>query len=104
MFFYLGAMVSEDLEAINSKSVALLLIYKGTCPRSYILELKRQYTFHSQCRLQIWLLYICSGDWQYVRSIYSVTLKRAVVAMDRLTVGVSYTFNSKGRICREDRD
>ena len=38
-------MVSdEDLEAINTQRVALLLIYKGTCPRSnsYILELKRQ--------------------------------------------------------------
>jgi len=38
-----GDVVSdEDLEAINSQRVALL-IYKGTCPRSnsYILELKR---------------------------------------------------------------
>ena len=40
-----GDVVSEeDLEAVNSQRVALLLIYKGTCPRSnsYILELKRQ--------------------------------------------------------------
>jgi len=40
-----GDVVSdEDLEAINSKRLALCLIYKGTCPRSnsYILELKRQ--------------------------------------------------------------
>ena len=40
-----GDVVSvEDLEAINSQRVALLLIYKGTCPRSnsYILELKTQ--------------------------------------------------------------
>ena len=40
-----GDVVSvEDLEAINSQRVALLLMYKGTCPRSntYILELKRQ--------------------------------------------------------------
>ena len=40
-----GDVVSEeDLEAINSQRVALLLIYNGTCPRSnsYILKLKRQ--------------------------------------------------------------
>jgi len=42
-----GDVVSdEDLEAIKTSTqrVALLLIYKGTCPRSnsYILELKRQ--------------------------------------------------------------
>jgi hypothetical protein len=40
-----GDVVSdEDLEAINSQRVALLLMYKRTCPRSnsYILELKRQ--------------------------------------------------------------
>ena len=40
-----GDVVSdEDLEAINTQRVALLLAYKGTCARSnsYILELKRQ--------------------------------------------------------------
>ena len=40
-----GDVVSEEeLEAINSQRVALLLIYKGTCPRSnsYILEFKRR--------------------------------------------------------------
>ena len=40
-----GDLVSEeDLEAINSQRVALLLVYKGTCPRSnsYILELRTQ--------------------------------------------------------------
>ena len=40
-----GDVVSdEDLEAINSQRVALLLMYKRTCPRSnsYILEFKRQ--------------------------------------------------------------
>jgi hypothetical protein len=40
-----GDVVSEeDLDAVNSQRLALILIYKGTCPRSnsYILELKRQ--------------------------------------------------------------
>ena len=40
-----GDVVSdEDLEAINTQRVALLLMYRGTCPRSnsYILQLKRQ--------------------------------------------------------------
>jgi len=40
-----GDVVSdEDLEAINTQRVALLLMYKGTRSRynSYILELKRQ--------------------------------------------------------------
>ena len=40
-----GDVVSdEDLEAINTQRVALLLLYKGKCPRSnsYFVELKRQ--------------------------------------------------------------
>jgi hypothetical protein len=41
---YDDVLSDEDLEAINSQRVALLLMYKGTCPRSnsYILELKRE--------------------------------------------------------------
>ena len=40
-----GDVVSdEELEAINTQRVALLMVYKGTCARSnsYILELKIQ--------------------------------------------------------------
>jgi hypothetical protein len=40
-----GDVVSEeDLEAVSSQRVGLLLLYKGPCPRynSYTLELKRQ--------------------------------------------------------------
>ena len=40
-----GDVVSdEDLEATNTQRVALLLLYKGTFPRSnsYFVELKRQ--------------------------------------------------------------
>ena len=40
-----GDVISdEDLQAINSKRVAVCLIYNGTCPRSnsYTLEQKRQ--------------------------------------------------------------
>ena len=53
-----GDVVSdEDLEAINTQRVALLLVYKETCARSnsHILELKRQSTFHYQYNFQIWL-------------------------------------------------
>ena len=41
---YGDVVTDEDLEAINTQRVALLLLYKGTCPRSnsYILEHKRQ--------------------------------------------------------------
>jgi len=41
---YGDVLSDEDLEAINSQHVALLLIHMGTCPRSnsYILDLKRQ--------------------------------------------------------------
>ena len=41
---YWDGVSDEDLEAINSQRVSLLLIYKGKCPKSnsYFLELKRQ--------------------------------------------------------------
>jgi hypothetical protein len=40
---YGDAVSDENLEAINFQRLALLLMYKGTCPRSnlYVLELKR---------------------------------------------------------------
>jgi hypothetical protein len=41
---YGDVLSDEDLEAINTQRVDLLLVYKGTCARSnsYILELKSQ--------------------------------------------------------------